>query len=153
HVHAKSRATRILLTQGPGLQVPKACKWNPLQRLGLGHWGNRICYREKRKSDEGKMAENRADVQAQAYSVDNPSRRDLLRTGTVIAASAGAVQLLAGEAAAQDAGGNTLEQLTRANRDPARRILLKGGTIITMDPVVGDFVRADLLIEGKKISA
>src|SRR5438477_10303227 len=104
----------------------------------------------RRTHGEGKMAENRAGVREQVSSGADPSRRDVLRTATAIAGSAVGTQLLAGEAAAQNAGGATLEQLTRANRDPARRILLKGGTIITMDPVVGDFVRADLLIEGNK---
>src|ERR1700681_2833393 len=31
------------------------------------------------------------------------------------------------------------------------RILLKGGTIVSMDPAVGDFVQGDILIDGKKI--
>ena len=44
-------------------------------------------------------------------------------------------------------------RLMRAARDPGRRILLRGGTIITMDAAVGDFVRGDLLIEGRRIAA
>src|SRR5579871_621760 len=39
------------------------------------------------------------------------------------------------------------------NPDTNRRILLKGGTILSMDPNVGDFVRGDILIQGKKIAA
>ena len=31
------------------------------------------------------------------------------------------------------------------------RILLKGGTIVSMDPAVGDFVQGDILIDGRKI--
>src|SRR5262249_30072563 len=46
-----------------------------------------------------------------------------------------------------------LERLRAAARDPRRRILLQGATVISMDPAVGDFVRGDLLIEGKKILA
>jgi 5-methylthioadenosine/S-adenosylhomocysteine deaminase len=34
-----------------------------------------------------------------------------------------------------------------------RRILLQGGTIITIDPKLGNFERADVLIEGSKIAA
>lgn len=30
-------------------------------------------------------------------------------------------------------------------------ILLKGGTIVSMDPKVGDFAKGDVLIDGKKI--
>ncbi len=46
-----------------------------------------------------------------------------------------------------------VERDSRRNRDPNRRILLKGGTIVSMDPKIGDFVKGDLLIQGKKISA
>src|SRR5262245_58093875 len=46
-----------------------------------------------------------------------------------------------------------VERDSRVNRDPNRRILLKGGTIVSMDPKVGNFVKGDLLIQGKKISA
>src|SRR5919197_714922 len=34
-----------------------------------------------------------------------------------------------------------------------RRILLKGGIVLSMDRNVGDFEKADVLIEGKKIAA
>jgi len=34
-----------------------------------------------------------------------------------------------------------------------RRIVLKGGIVLSMDPKVGDFEKADVLIEGKKIAA
>jgi len=37
--------------------------------------------------------------------------------------------------------------------DPQRRILIRGGTILSMDPKVGDFARGDLLIEGHRIAA
>jgi hypothetical protein len=33
-----------------------------------------------------------------------------------------------------------------------RRILLKGGTILSMDPTIGDFLKGDILIDGTKIS-
>src|SRR5437588_6335200 len=52
---------------------------------------------------------------------------------------------------ADDAG--TLERLWRQSTAPNQYILLRGGTVVTMDPKVGDFVRADVLIQGKKISA
>jgi 5-methylthioadenosine/S-adenosylhomocysteine deaminase len=34
-----------------------------------------------------------------------------------------------------------------------RRFVLKGGVVLSMDPKVGDFEKADVLIEGKKIAA
>ena len=36
---------------------------------------------------------------------------------------------------------------------PGQRVLLKGGVVLTMDPKLGDFEKADVLIEGSKISA
>ncbi|MCF8483026.1 MAG: amidohydrolase family protein, partial [Rhodospirillum sp.] len=37
--------------------------------------------------------------------------------------------------------------------DPARRILLRGGTVLSMDGTVGDFPVGDVLIEGSRIAA
>jgi 5-methylthioadenosine/S-adenosylhomocysteine deaminase len=37
--------------------------------------------------------------------------------------------------------------------DPRQRLLLRGGTIISMDPRIGDFAKGDILIEGKTIAA
>ena len=34
-----------------------------------------------------------------------------------------------------------------------RKVLIKGGTVLTMDPALGNFEKADVLIEGTKISA
>lgn len=36
---------------------------------------------------------------------------------------------------------------------PYRRILLRGGTVISMDPEIGDFVEGDVLIENSRIAA
>ena len=36
---------------------------------------------------------------------------------------------------------------------PGRRIIIRGGSVMSMDPEVGDFPRGDVLIEGKKILA
>jgi cytosine/adenosine deaminase-related metal-dependent hydrolase len=36
---------------------------------------------------------------------------------------------------------------------PGQRLLLKGGVVLTMDPALGDFEKADVLIEGSKIAA
>src|SRR5690348_16799627 len=83
------------------------------------------------------------------------SRRDVLRAGGALAVATGATGAFIGDAVAQSGPRNaeTLERLVRAARDPRRRILLKGGTVITMDAGVGDFARGDLLIEGKRIAA
>ena len=57
--------------------------------------------------------------------------------GAVIACSAPAAQQRQGGAAGQSGG----------------RILLKGGCVLSLDPQVGDFDVADVLIEGTRISA
>src|SRR5262245_16379531 len=60
--------------------------------------------------------------------------------------------------------GSTLTSAAQAGRDDDhrdwdrhnshnRRIILKGGIVLTMDPQRGDFARADVLIEGSKIRA
>jgi imidazolonepropionase-like amidohydrolase len=36
---------------------------------------------------------------------------------------------------------------------PGRPVLLKGGTVLSLDPKVGDFDAADVLINGSKVSA
>src|SRR5438093_12534671 len=49
----------------------------------------------------------------------------------------------------EDAG--TLDRQWRQNPAPNHYLLLRGGTVVSMDPKVGDFVKGDVLIEGKKI--
>ena len=68
------------------------------------------------------------------------SRRGFLTAG----ASAAAGTLLTGKASAQQG----LDRLVKA-----RRILLQGGMVLSLDPAVGDHERADVLIEGAKILA
>src|SRR5438874_7949816 len=79
------------------------------------------------------------------------SRRGLMGAGAGLLAGA-SVQLLAGQAVAAVTTA-TLDQLKRAERDPNHRILLKGGTVLSLDPGVGDFETGDVLIGGKKILA
>ena len=77
------------------------------------------------------------------------SRRQFLQSST------------AGLVAGALAGGGVLPEPLAAQNDapPARsgengrRILLRGGIVLSMDPQVGDFEKADVLIEGKKILA
>jgi 5-methylthioadenosine/S-adenosylhomocysteine deaminase len=76
------------------------------------------------------------------------SRRMLLKAGAGIlaagaaAAPVAAVAQVAGPAAADAELGRLLAQ---------RRILIKGGVVLTLDRQVGDFARADVLIEDGKI--
>jgi cytosine/adenosine deaminase-related metal-dependent hydrolase len=46
-----------------------------------------------------------------------------------------------------------LERLRAAVSDRSCRVLLRGATVISMDPEVGDFVRGDVLVSGSEIAA
>src|SRR5262249_23047322 len=56
--------------------------------------------------------------------------------------------LLSSQATAQGAGDAELRRL-----EGARRIVLRGGVVLTLDPKIGDFARADVLIEDGTIRA
>ena len=82
-------------------------------------------------------------------------RRRFVKAGAALAVAAASPLMPAETGAGQrppaedDAG--TLERIWRQSAAPNQRILLKGGTVVSMDPKVGDFVKGDVLIEGKKI--
>ena len=73
------------------------------------------------------------------------SRRDFLKTSMLVGAAAAASGFLAGSAQAQEAPSGTGTE--------GRRVLIKGGHVLSMDPAVGDFDQADVLINGKLIEA
>jgi 5-methylthioadenosine/S-adenosylhomocysteine deaminase len=77
---------------------------------------------------------------------EGASRRGFLTAGISLAAGAGLTQLSPSEAAAQ--GGSDAEL---ARVQGARRVLLQGGVVLTLDPQVGGFAQADVLIENGKI--
>src|SRR5690348_7805069 len=76
------------------------------------------------------------------------SRRSFYKLG------AGWMACAATGVAQQNPGGAaTLDRLLRAQTDPNGRILLQGGVVLSLDAKVGDFEKADVLIEGKRIAA
>jgi 5-methylthioadenosine/S-adenosylhomocysteine deaminase len=84
------------------------------------------------------------------------SRRGFLTRAAVLAAAAAPGQAAPqspGKAGSQSKDSEVVERISRRNPDANHRVLLKGGTIVSMDPKVGDFVKGDLLIQGKKIAA
>ncbi len=91
----------------------------------------------------------------QDHSTDNAvpadengaSRRDFLTAAGVAGAAAGAMALFGSQAHAQGSGppGGT--------GGDCRRYIIKGGAVLSMDPAVGDFDRADVLVDGKRIAA
>jgi cytosine/adenosine deaminase-related metal-dependent hydrolase len=74
-------------------------------------------------------------------------RRDFLKASTAAAASAGAMSLFTSSTA--QAHGDGPEDSGR----PGRRYVIRGGSVMSMDPKVGDFVKADVLVNGRKIEA
>src|SRR5450631_3086840 len=81
---------------------------------------------------------------AAASAGGETSRRKFLQSGAGILAAGAAA--LPGAAQAQGAADAELGRL-----QGARRILLKGGVVLSLDRQVGDFARADVLIEDGKI--
>src|SRR6185295_218494 len=74
------------------------------------------------------------------------SRRAVCKAGLAVAAG------LAFTRTADAA--QTAERFTApAAINPRQRLLLKGGTIISLDPQIGNLVTGDVLIEGKRIAA
>jgi len=82
-------------------------------------------------------------------SAPAPSRRALLTASAGLAAGAAALPFLSDSARAQATGANADGLLARVQGQ--RRILLKGGVVLTLDRGIGDFAQGDVLIEEGKI--
>lgn len=80
--------------------------------------------------------------------IDAESRRDFLKTAGAAGITAAASMLVGGSSAvAQTAG------VPEATGTPGRRTVIRGASVMSMDPAVGDFEEADVLIEGSRIVA
>src|SRR5512132_2524370 len=79
----------------------------------------------------------------------HPSRREFLTAAAGAAALTAASCGPAQSSAQQPSSGNANQGLVGDGRK--RRILLRGGVVLSLDPRVGDFEKADVLIDGKKI--
>ncbi|MGK3994133.1 amidohydrolase family protein [Sorangium sp. So ce1024] len=77
-----------------------------------------------------------------------PSRRQFLVTG---ASALGAAAAFAMPASALESP--ELRDMPRDTGRAHRKLLLKGGAVLSMDPSVGDFAQGDVLIQGSKIVA
>jgi 5-methylthioadenosine/S-adenosylhomocysteine deaminase len=76
------------------------------------------------------------------------SRRDFLKTTAATGVAAAGLNLFAARPAAADRS-HPPEDHGRKGR----RYIIRGGAVMSMDPQVGDFAEADVLVEGKKIVA
>ena len=80
------------------------------------------------------------------------TRREFIKAATTTVGTSLLVRASGRAAAAQSTA--PTEAIVPPHATPGNaRLLLRGGTIITMDPRVGDFSRGDVLIEGSKILA
>jgi 5-methylthioadenosine/S-adenosylhomocysteine deaminase len=86
---------------------------------------------------------------ARSPSSSQLGRRDFLKASTATAAAAAGMSLFN----ARPAAAQVADDPPRDSGQPGRRYLIQGGHVMSMDPKVGDFVQADVLVEGKKIRA
>jgi 5-methylthioadenosine/S-adenosylhomocysteine deaminase len=77
------------------------------------------------------------------------SRRNFLRSAAATGFAATGISLFAPRPAAATDD----DDPPRDSGRPGRRYLIRGGSIMSMDPQVGNLVRGDVLIEGKRILA
>jgi len=77
------------------------------------------------------------------------SRRDFLKASAATGAAAGLTLLNTNDASARNQDDDAPED----NGRPGRRYLIRGGHVMSMDPAVGDFAVADVLVEGQHIAA
>jgi cytosine/adenosine deaminase-related metal-dependent hydrolase len=76
------------------------------------------------------------------------SRRNFLKGAVATGVAAAGLNLFAPRPAAADGGDPPLD-----SGRPGRRYVIRGGSVMSLDPKVGDFAQADVLVEGKKILA
>ncbi len=81
----------------------------------------------------------------QNHAASQLGRRDFLKTTAAGGAAAGLGLFAARPAAAQD------DDAPEDSGRRGRRYVIRGGHVTSIDPAVGDFVKADVLVEGKKI--
>jgi cytosine/adenosine deaminase-related metal-dependent hydrolase len=74
------------------------------------------------------------------------SRRNFLKGAAATGLAAAGLNLFAARPAAAD------DPPIDSGR-PRRRYVIRGGAVMSLDPQVGDFAQADVLVEGKKIGA
>lgn len=80
------------------------------------------------------------------------SRRNFLKGAVATGvATASGLNLFAPRPAAAQFGSPT--NPPQDSGKPGRRYIIRGGMVMSMDPAVGDFVQADVLVEGKTILA
>ena len=72
------------------------------------------------------------------------SRRSFLKGAVATGFAAAGLNLFAARPAMAD------DPLMDSGR-PGRRYVIRGGSVMSLDPKIGDFAQADVLVNGKKI--
>src|ERR1700730_12009439 len=75
------------------------------------------------------------------------SRRNFLKALAATGVAGAGLNLFAARPAAAD------DDTPEGSGRPGRRYVIRGGSVMSLDPKVGDFVQADVLVEGNKILA
>jgi cytosine/adenosine deaminase-related metal-dependent hydrolase len=76
------------------------------------------------------------------------SRRNFLKSAAATGIAAASLNLFRARPASADD-----QDLPDDSGRPGRRYVIRGGSVMSLDPKVGDFPQADVLVEGKKIVA
>ena len=90
----------------------------------------------------------------QNHSGSQLGRRDFLKASTATAAAAAGGMSLFNAQPARARDGDRDDDPPRDHGKPGRRYVIRGGHVMTMDPALGnkgDFAKADVLVEGKRI--
>src|SRR5881296_305831 len=82
----------------------------------------------------------------QNHSRSSRSRRDFFKATAAAGVAAAGFNPFAARPAAADGGDPPAD-----SGRPGRRYIIRGGSVMSLDPNVGDFPQADVLVEGKKI--
>src|SRR5438094_236267 len=82
----------------------------------------------------------------QNHSRSPRSRRDFFKATAAAGVAAAGFNPFAARPAAADGGDPPAD-----SGRPGRRYIIRGGSVMSVDPNVGDFPQADVLVEGKKI--
>jgi cytosine/adenosine deaminase-related metal-dependent hydrolase len=109
-----------------------------------------------RLCDEGKPQDHSGSPSASKDRTDSPrpsqlGRRDFLKGSVAVGAAAAGMGLFNSRPAAAHDNDDHDDGPPRHSGRPGRRYIIRGGHVMSMDPQLGDFVKADVLIEGKKI--
>src|SRR5215468_9729843 len=118
----------------------------PFRRLLRPHEGGTTMTEQSNSERTAPATSETNGCDGSAASMAESSRRHFLKASAALAAGVTATQALPEAAMAQGASDVELNRVLQQ-----RRILLKGGVVLTLDRGVGDFAQADVLIEDGKI--